>query len=335
MTKDFGQNWTQVRIPTLPPRLPAAIAFNQAIPTNDVSQPDYPILGGAARFAGQGNYDITLAVDPTNPNVVYLGGSRRRRPDRPDPRRCHQHLGRPLPGRLLQQRQRRRRARPGLHRPGHGHAQSDLPSRRHTSPQRSDLVSELHPQPDRPVPGQRDACTSSTTPASPTTAPASTWIPFDMGGTDYHRVVTMIDPPTGPAAAHLRQRPGGLERPGQQRDVRDADRIAPIQLPGIDRNGNLQITQFYYGAAQPSNAGRPDRRRLVLRQRPGQRRPGLRPQHPAATATSRWSGPGGDATGVATDQQGTGHGLPVLLALLRRRPDTDFFQYIGPGSAAR
>ena len=33
MTKDFGQNWTQVNIATLPPDA----NFNQAIPTNDVS----------------------------------------------------------------------------------------------------------------------------------------------------------------------------------------------------------------------------------------------------------------------------------------------------------
>ena len=70
VTKDFGQNWTKVRIPTLP-----AVSTNaQAIPTNDVSQPNYPITGGG-QFAAQGNYDLILAVDPTNPNVVYLGGS--------------------------------------------------------------------------------------------------------------------------------------------------------------------------------------------------------------------------------------------------------------------
>ena len=72
MTKDFGQNWTQVRIPTCR-RSPAATSRTQAIPTNDVSQPDYPIIG-SARFP-QGNYDIALAVDPTDPNVVYLGGT--------------------------------------------------------------------------------------------------------------------------------------------------------------------------------------------------------------------------------------------------------------------
>ena len=51
VTKDFGQNWIKVRIPTLP-QVPA-IPFNQAIPTNDVSQPDYPILGGNSTFSAR------------------------------------------------------------------------------------------------------------------------------------------------------------------------------------------------------------------------------------------------------------------------------------------
>ena len=46
----------------------------QAIPTNDVTQPNYPITGDG-QFTAQGNYDLILTVDPTNPNVVYLGGS--------------------------------------------------------------------------------------------------------------------------------------------------------------------------------------------------------------------------------------------------------------------
>ena len=93
VTKDFGQNWTDVPISSLP-----AVSTNaQAIPTNDVTQPNYPITGGG-QFTAQGNYDLILVADPTNPNVVYLGGSRRRRPDCAGPRRYHEHLGRPLAG---------------------------------------------------------------------------------------------------------------------------------------------------------------------------------------------------------------------------------------------
>ena len=39
VTKDFGQNWTKVGIKTLPP----LTAYQQAVPTNDITQPQYPI----------------------------------------------------------------------------------------------------------------------------------------------------------------------------------------------------------------------------------------------------------------------------------------------------
>ena len=45
-------------------------------------------------------------------------------------------------------------------------------------------------------------------------------------------------------------------------------------------NGNLQITQFYNGAAQPSALAAAGRRRPVLRRGPGRRVPDLRPERP-------------------------------------------------------
>ena len=50
------------------PRVPPAANFNQAIPTNDVAQPNYAIT-----LLSQGNLYLTLSTDPTNPNIVYLG----------------------------------------------------------------------------------------------------------------------------------------------------------------------------------------------------------------------------------------------------------------------
>ncbi len=64
VTKDFGENWTEVHIPNL----------EQAIPTNDVNQANYPITGNG-QFSAEGNNDLVLTIDPTNPNIVYLGGS--------------------------------------------------------------------------------------------------------------------------------------------------------------------------------------------------------------------------------------------------------------------
>ena len=64
VTKDFGQNWTQVNVSTLP----ALGAYQQAVATNDVTQPNYAIT-----LLTQGNAYLTLTADPTNPNIVYLG----------------------------------------------------------------------------------------------------------------------------------------------------------------------------------------------------------------------------------------------------------------------
>ena len=62
VTKDFGQNWTEVRIPTEPNQ---GYLTNPAIPTNDVSLADYPIIG-STQFP-QGNYNQAMAVDPPIP----------------------------------------------------------------------------------------------------------------------------------------------------------------------------------------------------------------------------------------------------------------------------
>jgi subtilisin-like proprotein convertase family protein len=62
VTKDAGANWTQIHLPFFQPT-PAT-----AFPTNDETRPDFNPTGT------QGNYDLSLAVDPTNPQIVYLGG---------------------------------------------------------------------------------------------------------------------------------------------------------------------------------------------------------------------------------------------------------------------
>ena len=69
VTKDFGQNWTKVRIPTLPPILAAYQPGHPHQRRHPARLPDH----GGSQFT-QGNYYLTLAVDPTNPNIVYLGG---------------------------------------------------------------------------------------------------------------------------------------------------------------------------------------------------------------------------------------------------------------------
>jgi len=70
LTKDYGQTWTKLKLSTVPDggRVPRLID-----PSNDPTKPDYDVLG--SQVFAHGNYDLTLAVDPTNPNIAYLGGT--------------------------------------------------------------------------------------------------------------------------------------------------------------------------------------------------------------------------------------------------------------------
>src|SRR5262249_42207961 len=46
------------------------------IPTNDNLRPTVDIFGGGpGSKVGMGNYDQSLAIDPLNPNIVYIGGT--------------------------------------------------------------------------------------------------------------------------------------------------------------------------------------------------------------------------------------------------------------------
>ena len=75
VTKDFGENWTNVGInstgavvPILTPVTQLPLGFNQAIASNDITGPAYPITD-----VTQGNVALSLTVDPTDPSIVYLG----------------------------------------------------------------------------------------------------------------------------------------------------------------------------------------------------------------------------------------------------------------------
>jgi subtilisin-like proprotein convertase family protein len=71
VTKDNGATWTRIQIPVYP--LDPNFPLTTAVPTNDDARPDYNVISNAA--FPQGNYTISLAVDPLNPSVVYFGGT--------------------------------------------------------------------------------------------------------------------------------------------------------------------------------------------------------------------------------------------------------------------
>jgi subtilisin-like proprotein convertase family protein len=82
VTKDAGNTWTRVALPTFAgfgttDNIKATInPVQQLLPphaASPVNNPNYPNVNSTYNTA-RGNYALSLAVDPTNPNVVYLGG---------------------------------------------------------------------------------------------------------------------------------------------------------------------------------------------------------------------------------------------------------------------
>jgi subtilisin-like proprotein convertase family protein len=75
VTKDRGQNWTNARLLNLPS---PQSSVTPAVPTNDDKQAnsyDPTANQPSSNFFRNGNYDLTLTIDPSNPNLVYLGGT--------------------------------------------------------------------------------------------------------------------------------------------------------------------------------------------------------------------------------------------------------------------
>jgi subtilisin-like proprotein convertase family protein len=81
LTKDVGGNWTRIDLPQV------TTPLGLGTPTNDETNPNHDTDGGTDRTSGfanntgqtsvpggNGNYAVSLAVDPNNPSVVYLGG---------------------------------------------------------------------------------------------------------------------------------------------------------------------------------------------------------------------------------------------------------------------
>ena len=327
VTKDFGQNWTKVRIPTLP-QVPG-IPFNQDIATNDVSQPDYPILGGNATFGGQGNYDIMLAVDPANPNIAYLGGQLTHgqtgliRIDATNVWDAHD----------LRAFSYNAKDGGALSLASVGPATIDtnlITPFRITPSGFEDFTSYLNfiRDPDSPFLSNSSLQVYNYA-AFTNNGAAATWIPFDMPGTDYHRVATMIDPTTGLPRLIFGNDQGVwsvLDNNGSFES-----QVGTLGLPATDRNGNLQITQFYYGAAQPSSAAAQIAGALFYGSAQDNGGPVSDP-NVITNGNIQWSGPGGDAGGVGTDQQGVGSAYQYFWPCCGAgSSNTDFFQFIGPG----
>jgi subtilisin-like proprotein convertase family protein len=291
LTKDFGQNWTKVRIATLPASNSGGSSFIRAVPTNDPSaaNPDYDVLGFKA---AQGNYDISLAVDPTNPSIAYIGGSSDFQPtglirvDTSNLADPHAEVAysntSPDNGSLTI------------------NSTGSVSVKRNMSPPPTPYFNLLR-NPAAPfLSGATQYVFNTARFNNPGTG--STWIPFDMGGTDQHRFVTEVDPLTGHARLIIGDDQGVWTEVDNKGTFSPGIGTAPFA--DGSRSGNLQITQFYYGAAQPSNLAAQIAGALFYGSAQDNGGPFSDP-NVLSNGNITWTGPGGDAAGVATNQTST------------------------------
>ncbi len=345
MTKDFGQNWVHV---SLGDQLPINGA-QQASPTNNIDLAQYDLTGnGGNGLPAQGNYDLSLGVDAVNPNIVYVGGSQDFGPTgfvRVDTTLVHDahnlvaYSGVGPDGGLLQ-----------VNSLASGAVEVDDPTKPppqylSLDPQTGALTPEgpyINLVHDPLQPFLDDATLYANNALKFTNdGSGATWIPFDIGGsTDQHRMITEVDPLTGLSRIIIADDQGVFSAVDNNGVLSDGIGTAPFA--NVNRNGNLQITQFYYGAVQPSNAAA----QIAFDQSQGQVAspfPGgmfygsaqddggpISDPNTLTNGNISWAGPGGDGGGVAVDQQGNGTQLQYWWPCCGGN-FTDFFQVNGAG----
>ncbi|MBL8865622.1 MAG: proprotein convertase P-domain-containing protein, partial [Planctomycetia bacterium] len=339
VTKDFGRNWTKVNLPVFQPNLPNPLSFGTNNESNARNQVDtFTVL--PVGTSGQGNYDIGMTINPLDPYIVYLAGTGAQGPSRMGSIRVDL--------RVL----------------------ADAQSLRYgDSSDAGGGVTFAASKTGGAVPYSGSGATAGLIPLSPggiggeffnlSRDPANPFSQADssifvqttknfvnngeeakfrnyfnsLGGTaDIHQIISYIDPVTRKnRLIYL-----GDQSIGSGVDFGDGldtfvGNLGFTQLPFANRTGNMQVTQFYDGAAQPSTLagdiasaffyggsqdnGSPRSRGDVLR-----------------TGNIQWSGPAGDASGMATDQTGSGTAYGYQWPCCGPFFATDFFRVDFPTS---
>ena len=204
-------------------------------------------------LGGQGSYNLSLAIDPTNPNVVYIGGSSNNggsgfiRVDTTgilDAHNAVPYSGSQPDGGLIQ------RSTTG----GASVSNNTIG----ISPTNSAGLPYLNliRNPTNFFSASSVFFTANISQFNNTGADA-TWIPFGdalAGSTDQHKLLTIVDPLTGKARLIIGDDQGvftGVDDGGSYIESNLGSQ-STANIPFGSRDGNLDLTQFYYGSAQPS-----------------------------------------------------------------------------------
>jgi subtilisin-like proprotein convertase family protein len=338
-TKDFGRNWTRVNLPMFQPGLPGnKQGFGTNFEATDAKHnPVDPFTVLPVGGSGQGLYDIGITVNPLDPYIVYLAGVGTQGPSRTGSLRVDLHtLSDPHALRYGDSSD-----------PGGGATQAASKSGGAVPFSGGGVTSGLIGAGG--LNGEFFNLTRD--PAFPFITDASLFIDSTqnfvndgadvkyrtffnpLGGTaDIHQIISYIDPVTRKnRLIYL-----GDQSIGSGVDFGDGldnfvGNLGFTQLPFANRTGNMQVTQFYDGAAQPSTLagdiaqaffyggsqdnGSPRSRGDVLQ-----------------TGNIQWAGPAGDASGMATDQTGSGTAYGYQWPCCGPFFATDFFRVNFPPS---
>lgn len=364
MTKDNGATWTQIHLGNVP-----STAFSQnAIPTNDPSTGATYDPTTSKALPSSSNYNIALTIDPTNPNVVYLGGTSVGNPTgmiRIDTSKIfdsHADVAydntRPDGGATSFNsagRAQLKNLNNGT--PSVFTVVNNVISDFSSSPYLNLIVDPLSLFNNNAtlfltnVNSVGSSDDNGSNPGFTNDGSGVTWIPFDQmlnGGpndpapsTGLHNMITIVDPLTGHARLIVADDQGvftGVDNNGKI----DAG-IGTAVSPTYSRNGNLDITQFLYSAAQPSSVAAQLSQALAygngMHTGIGASDPGV-----LSNGNQNWQAPsdniGGptnlagetSGVGVQTDQQGRGIVYQYLYPGLGGN-FTDFFQVSINGGA--
>jgi len=307
LTKDFGQNWTRVRIP----------GFNSGagfFPTNDETRPDYNVLSVF------GNYASTLVIDPNDPNVVYIGGT----PTQPAT------VAPQLPV-------------PTASAPASGVIRVDVTTMSdpyslvafdHSDPTSTLATANVGPTLLKnvnttfgildPLGNRRSPYINLLRdPDAPFTTPSSLkfrnvasfrnegtdvrWAPLSdavLGSQAQHEMIAIRDPISGQTRLIFGDDQGVFTGVAQ-RDGTFLQSIGGQELAFGARSGNLQLAQFNYGAAQPSILAADIAGAMFYGMATAQGYP-VSAEDIISTGNLNWSGVWGNGAGVVTDQTGSG-----------------------------
>jgi subtilisin-like proprotein convertase family protein len=326
VSKDFGQNWTKVRLPV------TGVVSNPISTNNDSIATDYSVDGNA-QFP-QANYDVSFAVDPNNPSIVYIGGTADANPvlngqyggfirvdtsTIADPYATVAYDNSNNDAATIQfntQGALNIKAAGGPTSVGtglplgpgepYGLIRNPNTSSPGKTPYTTGPYLNMLRDPNNPflTPASLQYTNIASFGNSGEDARYGSFTGGGLGGTDQHRLVVFKDPLTGHTRLIFGDDQGVWTGTDNGTGNPTGDVGSAVSVVG-SRNGNLQITQFYDGAAQPSTLAADIAGALFYGMAQDDGFP-KSDAHVLDNGNIGWTGPEGDGTGVKTDQTGTG-----------------------------